>query len=162
LVLLAAAGASAQGHARTKIRTDGLLTVGGQETITVTNVPRRRHMRLRAFIDPPLAAGLCNVEPPIESELFSPCLQEPLQPVPGTRNLKRSKKGRATLTFVMPAAYEYIDINDPVRSHPIALVDGQTVGVDVSIVFRPEPRTIVSGSLAFASVVVQVPPPPSG
>lgn len=78
--------------------------------------------------------------------------------MPGTRALKRNKKGRASLTFVMPAAYEFIDFNDPTQSHPIYLVNGQTVSVDIVIVFKPQPRTTEASSLAFTSAVVQVPP----
>jgi hypothetical protein len=139
------------------VRTDGLLTVGAPETITVSHVPRRPHERLKASISPPITAQSCFVEPPIESELFSPCLSQPLYPVAGTPMLKRNKKGRGSLTFTMPPGYEYIDFHDPTQSHPIYLVDGQTVFVDIVLVSRPDSRSIEAESLASKSAVVQVP-----
>jgi hypothetical protein len=146
---------------RAKVRTDGLLTVGGQETLTVSHVPRRRHERLSASISAPITAQACFAEPPIEfGFFFSSCLPEPLYPVPGTRSLKRNKKGRGSLTFIMPAAYEYIDFHDPTQSHPVNLVDNQTISVDIVLISRPEPRSIEAESLASTSVVVQVPPSP--
>jgi hypothetical protein len=140
------------------VLTDGTLTVGAQETLRVNHVPRRPHRRLKAFIFPPPTATICNTES-FDLGFFSACLPEPLHPVPGTRRLKANKKNRASLTFVMPPAYEYIDFYDPVQSHPIFLVDGQTVSVDIDITYRPTPRSIVGGTLASASVVVQVPTP---
>jgi len=154
--------AGARSHrVKTKVVTDGLLTVGAQETLRVTHVPKQRRQRLAAVLNPPPTATICNVFPPIEFDLFSPCLQQPLNPVPGTPKLKRNKKGRASLTFVMPAAYEYIDLHDPTQSHPIYLVDGQTVQLDILEIFRSEPRTTVGDYAASSSVVVQVPPSPA-
>jgi hypothetical protein len=161
-LLSAVAGpAGAGARARTKVVTDGLLTVGAQETLRVKHVPRFPHMRLKASIAPPSAADFCYAEPPIDLGFFFPCFPEPLYPVPGTKSLKRNKKGRASLTFVMPAAYEFIDLNDPVRSHPIYLVDGQSVFVQITVIYRPHPRSVSGESLASVSVPVQVPAPPA-
>jgi hypothetical protein len=148
-------------YPRTKIRTDGLLTVGGQETLAVSHVPRRRQERLSAMISPPITAQNCFVEPPIEFDLFSTCLSQPLYPVAGTPTLKRSKKGRGSLTFIMPPAYEYIDVHDPTQSHPIYLVDNQTVFVDLWVISHPDRRSTEGEGLASASAVVQVPPGPT-
>jgi len=169
-LLVAPAGASAgagSGYApifepgkfsQPKVRTDGLLTVGAQETLRVSHVAPRPHLKLKPFITAPISASICNVEPP-SFEFFSPCLPQPLYPVPGTRRLKANKKGRASLTFVMPAAYEYIDFNDPTQSHPIYLIDKQTVGVEIDVSWKPQPRTLVT-TFVHGSAVVQVPPPP--
>jgi hypothetical protein len=146
-------------YPRTRIRTDGLLTVGGQETLTVSHVPRRRQERLAVLISPPITAQNCFVEPPIEFGLFdSSCLSQPLYPVPGTPTLRRNKKGRGSLTFIMPPAYEYIDTHDPTQSHPIYLIDNQTVSVDLWVISHPQPRSTEGDGLASASAVVQVPP----
>jgi hypothetical protein len=145
---------------RTKIRTDGLLTVGGQETLTVSHVPRRRRESLKASISPPITAQNCFVEPPIESGLFSACLSQPLYPVAGTPGLRRNKKGRGSLTFTMPPAYEYIDFHDPTQSHPVYLVDNQTVSVDLWVISHPDPGGTEAEGLASVSAVIQVPPAP--
>ena len=154
------ANASGGRPAKAKLITDGTLTVGAQETLRVINVPRRPHRRLKAYIYPPPTATICDRES-FELGLFSVCLPQPLHPVPGTPSLKANKKNRGSLTFVMPPAYEYIDPYDPTQSHPIYLVDGQTVTLDVDIVWRPRPRTIVSGPLVYRSAVVEVPAPPA-
>jgi hypothetical protein len=145
-------------HARGKLRTDGLLTVGGQETLTVSGIPKFPHVRLIPSINAPPTATACYTES-FDLGLFSACLPQPLYPAPGTRPLKRNKKGRASLTFVMPSAYEFIDVRDPTKSHPVTLVDGQTVYLAVDISYKPSPRTTVGGSFLARSVVVQVPPP---
>jgi hypothetical protein len=171
LLVAPAAASAGSGHAaapsrgkfaRPKVQTDGLLTVGGQETLTVSHVPRRPHERLPASISPPITAQSCFVEPPIELDLgFSSCLSQPLYPVPGSPPLKRNKKGRASMTFVMPPAYEYIDTHDPTQSHPVYLVDGQTVSVDIWLVSKPEGGGTEAETLASKSVAVQVPPAPA-
>jgi hypothetical protein len=145
---------------RAKVRTDGLLTVGGQERLTVSHVPRRPHERLKPEISAPITAQSCFVEPPIEFGFFTPCLPQPLYPVPGTSELKRNKKGRGSMTFIMPPAYEFIDFHDPTQSHPVYLVDGQTVILDIVLVSRPDPRSIESEGLTETSAVVQVPAAP--
>jgi hypothetical protein len=168
LLVAPAAASAGSGYAplskrfvRAKVRTDGLLTVGGQETLTVSHVPRARHERLKASISAPITAQNCFVEPPIEfGFLFSSCLPEPLYPAPGTSALKRNKKGRGSLTFIMPAAYEFIDFHDPTQSHPVYLVDNQTISVDITLVSRPDPHSTSAESLASTSAVVQVPPSP--
>jgi hypothetical protein len=142
-----------------KVRTDGLLTVGGQETLTMTHIPRRPRLKLVPHMMAPISATICNQEPS-NFDFFGPCLPEPLYPVPGTPPLKPNKKRRASLTFVMPAAYEYIDSHDPVQSHPIYLIDNQTVEVEVDVTFRPQPRSFVT-TFPSTSAVVQVPPTPS-
>ena len=138
---------------------DGLLTVGAPETLRVIHVHRKPHRRLKAYIYPPPTATICNQES-FDLALFSLCLPQPLHPAPGTRPLKANKKNRGSLTFVMPAAYEYIDPYDPTQSHPVTLVDGQTVELDVDIIWRPEPHSIAGSTLAYKSVRVQVPAPP--
>jgi hypothetical protein len=138
-----------------KVRTDGTLTVGQQETLYVKGVPRRPKLKnLSAYISPPDSASGCFVS----FEAY--CAPEPLFPVAGTSRLKASKKGRARLTFVMPPAYEFLDMRDPLNSHPVTLIDGQAVHAEVDGTQR-------SGGIDFtapighAIAVVQVLPPPT-
>jgi hypothetical protein len=157
VLLLGTFGASSA-HASKGIRTDGLLTVGGQETITVSHIPKLPHLRLSPAISPPPTATACYQQSPINLGFIGACIPQPLYPVPGTPSLKRNKKGRGTLTFVMPASYEFIDFHDPTQSHPIILVDGQTVYLTVDIIWKPKSGGTSGGSFAARSVVVQVPP----
>jgi hypothetical protein len=141
---------------RGTVRTDGTLTAGQQETIYVKGAPPR--LRLLAEISPPPTAATCGFS------LDAGCLPEPLFRVPGTPPFKSSRKGRGRLTFVMPAAYEYFSFKDPLQSHPINLVNGQTVHVDVAfnrVIRRPHVKTTITSYFATSIAVVEVPPAPS-
>jgi hypothetical protein len=138
-----------------KVRTDGTLTVGQQETLYIKGIPRKPKLRnLSAFIGPPDSATGCFVS----FEAY--CYPEPLFPVAGTPRLKASKKGRASLTFVMPPGYEFIDTRDPLKSHPVTLINGQAVHAQIE-------GTQLSNGILFTSQIgraiaaVEVPPAPS-
>jgi hypothetical protein len=139
-----------------KVSTDGTLTVGQQETLYATHVPRKPKMRLNAAISPPPTASDC-----FDFSVDAYCLPQPLFRVPGTPRLHRSHKGRGSLTFVMPPAYEYINFADPIQSHPVTLVNGQTVHVDLEGTWR-KGNTTWTAPIADSIAVVEVrPPPPS-
>jgi hypothetical protein len=136
-----------------KVHTDGTLTVGQQETISVTGLPGKH--RLSAFISPPPTASTC-----FDFETDGFCAPQPLFRVPGTPRLRSSRKGRGTLTFVMPPAYEFMDFGNPLNSHPIVLVNGQTVHVDIETTVKLRVRNgsyAVTGPVADAIAVVEVP-----
>lgn len=139
-----------------KIRTDGTLTVGQQETIALKGLPGK--YRLAAYIEPPPSASTC-----FDFDLDGYCFPQPLFRVSGTPRFRSSRKGRATLTFVMPPAYEFVSFGDPLQSHPVYLVNGQTVHVDVETTIKRRVGNsvyAVSGSVAKAIAVVEVPPAP--
>jgi hypothetical protein len=136
---------------KVKVRTDGTLTVGRQETLTVKAIPRKPKMRLSAYISPPDSATGC-----FES-LNAYCVPQPLFPVTGSRRLKRSKKGRASLTFVMPPGYEFQNDKDPLRSHPINLINGQAIHVDIEGAQRRKNFTFIA-PIGHTIAVVEVPP----
>lgn len=139
---------------RVQVRTDGTLTVGQQETLYVTRVPRRPKMRIAAYISAPPTASNCF------ASFDAYCAPEPLYTVPGTPRLKASKKGRATLTFVMPPAYEFLDLDDPLRSHAVTLINGQTVHVDMEGTMR-RGNTTFTADVGHAIAVVEVPQAPA-
>jgi hypothetical protein len=141
-----------------KIRTDGTLTVGGQETLSVTRAPSRA--KLKAYISPPPSATACFPD----TFAFAGCFPEPLYGPAGRIRFKASRKGHATLTFTMPAAYEYLDLDDPLRSHPVYLVNGQTVHVDITTLTvekKPHVKTTFEQDLGSAIAIVEVPTAPS-
>ena len=138
-----------------KVRTDGTLTVGQQETLLVKGIPRKPKLRnLSAFISPPDSASNCFVS------FHARCYPQPLFPVAGTQRLKASKKGRASLTFVMPPAYEFIDLTDPLKSHPVTLIDGQAVHAEIEGTQRSDGIRFTA-PIGRAIAVVEVPPAPS-
>jgi hypothetical protein len=138
---------------KVKVRTDGTLTVGGQETLYVSHVPRRPKMTIAAFISAPNTADECFVS------FNAYCMPEPLFPVAGTPRLRASKKGRSRLTFVMPAAYEFLNFNDPLRSHPVPLANAQAVRVTVEGTVRQH-GIAFSTDIGATTAAVEVPPAP--
>ena len=116
-----------------KIHTDGTLTVGQQETISVTGLPGK--YRLAGYISPAPTANSC-----FDFDIDAYCFPPPLFRVAGTPRFKSSRKGRATLTFVMPPGYELVSFEDPLKSHPIYLVNGQTVHVEVDTTLKRRVR----------------------
>ncbi len=138
-------------YERGKVRTDGTLTVGGQETLYVKKIPLKPKLRLVADVYPAVENGSCfNFNSGF-------CLPEPLFRVPGTPKLKANRKGRAKLTFVMPAAVQFDDFKDPLQSHPVPFVNGESVQVDVEGTRKVRNGT-VTGPVAVTHAIVEVPP----
>ena len=137
-----------------KIHTDGTLTVGQQETLTVTKLPGK--FRLQGFVSPPPTATECQQF----NAVF--CESEPLFRIPGTPRFRSSKKGRAALTFVMPPGYQVTNFKDPLKSHPVYFINGQTAHIDVFVTYRERRhgRLAEITSVADSAIaVVEVPPP---
>jgi hypothetical protein len=136
------------------VHTDGVLTVGQQETLRVKGAPR--NSKLKAYIDAPPTASECFS---FKFDRF--CAPQPLYSVSGGgARLRASHKGRASLTFVMPPAYELIDFSNPIASHAINLVNGQTVHVEltrIEVFRKPHFKTVTESTIADAIAVVEVP-----
>jgi hypothetical protein len=158
--LLALAVASAPAEARHKIRkvffqkarvvSDGFVTPGQLETIAVSRMPPRTPVRV--VVEAPPFTIQCG-------ELYF-CDPAPTAPAPGTPPYRTSGKGRALLTFVMPANY-YLE-TDPFRPserQPVYWMNGQAVHIDVDG-FRDR-KGVRHESFGFARAVVQLPPPSS-
>jgi hypothetical protein len=146
-------------HVKGRLHTDGTLTIGGTETLSVTGLPGK--FRLAALVEPAGETTDCFDF----NEGF--CLPQPLFHVAGTPRFHSSRKGRAALTFVMPPGVEFVNFANPLQSHPVNFVNGDRVLVYVQTTIRHRDRrggaVSVSFPVAAAHVVVEVPaPPPSG
>jgi hypothetical protein len=105
-----------------KIRSDGNLTVGQPETITVKSFPPR--LKFQVYIEPsPFVAECQNFD--------EECEPQPVYPIAATAPFRTRRKGRATVSFVMPAAYEIFNFTDPTQSHPVKFVNAQAVHIHV-------------------------------
>jgi hypothetical protein len=152
-------GGGIPGRILGKLHTDGTLTVGQQETLRINKLPGK--FRLAAYVEPPppTTAGPtpCN-----DFEHFAFCVPQPLFRVPGTPRFHSSRKGRGTLTFVMPPGNEFISFSDPLQSHPVYFTNGQTVEIDVQTTLkhrnRRGDRVSVTFPVASDKAVVEVPP----
>lgn len=153
-VVVTGGGPGSSPFGRVKIRTDGTLTVGRQETLFVKRIPRKPKRRLAASV-----SHLYDVVPQCFQLRAGFCLPEPLFRVPGTPRLKASKQGRASLTFLMPAAVLFENFNDPLQSHPVPFTNGEAVEVEIDGTVKVRHGS-VTGPVALTRAVVEVPPTP--
>ncbi len=134
---------------KARIRTDGVLTVGQPETVRVAKMPPK--IRFDITIAPAMGAAGCDLEEnPCEANVGS---------APGTPAFRTSGKGRAQVTFVVPATYNVVSLKQPFGSQPASFVNGQSVGVG-AVAFRTRHHNTTI-ALASASAVIEVPAPPT-
>jgi hypothetical protein len=138
-----------------KLHTDGTLTVGQPETLTITKLPGK--FTLNADVQPPPTASEC-----FNFNIDAFCEAEPLFAVgTGRTRFKSSRKGRATFTFTMPPGYEFTNFKDPLQSHPVYFVNGQTAHIEVDVTYVARRRGRLAEIISPAdtvSAVVEVPP----
>jgi hypothetical protein len=153
-VLVGTAGAGAAGKAHKvkvfhgRIQTDGVLTPGQPETISVSKVFRK--FKVLVSISPPDGAPGCS------GSRF--CFSEDIAPAPGTPAFRTDGKGRATLTFVMPSTYEVFDLKHIFTSpKSVGFVNGQIVEIEAGNLRTRHRRFEISS--ATASAVIETPPP---
>lgn len=143
-------------HVTGKMRTDGVLTVRQQETLTLKGMPPRLNLNL--VIAPPDDLNSCfDIAP-------GTCLPTPLLPAPGTPPFRTFGKGRSTLTFVMPDSYrhkpgtsilEFQTDHRPFRNGQVIYLRARGVRNQG----RKGSRRIIRGK-ATGRAVVEVPPSP--
>lgn len=132
---------------KARVRSDGSVTPGQQEWITVTKVPPRA--KLKVAIEPPPTTPQCG-------QYFF-CRSVRVVPAPGTPAYRSSAKGRATLSFIMPSHYVIqSDPFSPSTRQFVAFADGQAVHIDVLGVKRTRKATRVG--FGFGRAVVHIPP----
>jgi hypothetical protein len=132
---------------KARVRSDGSVTPGQQEWITVAKVPPRA--KLKVAIEPPPTTPQCGQ--------YYFCRSVRVSPVPGTPPYRSSAKGRATLSFIMPSHYTIQ--SDPFRPstrQSVAFADGQAVHIDVLGTKRT--RTATRVGFGFGRAVVHIPP----
>jgi hypothetical protein len=130
---------------KARVASDGFVTPGQLETISISNLPPRADIKV--FIEPPPTTPQCGD--------FYFCDIVPTEPAPGTPLYRSSGKGKATLTFVMPDSY-FVE-NDPFHPRQGMLVNwmnGQAVHIDVQGTKRT--KTARTDSFGFARSVVQL------
>jgi hypothetical protein len=112
---------------KARVASDGFLTPGQVETVTVSHMPRRTTFKLA--IEAPPTTLQCG-------QLYF-CDVAPVSPVPGTPPFVTTGKGEAVVSFVMPATYNIAtDPFDPSTRRPVTWAEGQRVHIDVDGVKR--------------------------
>jgi hypothetical protein len=129
-----------------RVRSDGIVTPGQTETVTVSRMPQRT--KLEAAIEPPPTTPQCGE--------FYFCDFVAVGPAPGTPRFHTNGKGRATISFVMPSSYNIAtDPFNPATRRPVTFMNGQSVHIDVQGVRKT--RRLRKSGFGFARAVVQLP-----
>jgi hypothetical protein len=129
-----------------RVKSDGFVTPGQLETVAVSRMPRRT--KLRVFVEPPPTTPQCG-------ELYFCDSVRTFAP-PGTPRYRSSGKGRALISFVMPASY-FIESNPfkPTDRREVTFAEGQSVHIDVESSVRRKGKRLEG--FGFARAVVQLP-----
>jgi hypothetical protein len=129
---------------KTRVASDGFLTPGQPETVTVTHMPAKT--RFKMAIEPPPTTLQCGQ--------FYFCDFAPVSPAPGSPPFRSNGKGEAVVTFVMPTTYNIAtDPFDPASRRPVGWGEGQRVHINVQgVKRRPQLRKVGFG---FGRATVQ-------
>jgi hypothetical protein len=121
-----------------RITSDGFLTPGQAETVTVFHMPPRTNFKMG--IEPPPITLQCGQ--------FYFCDIAPALPAPGSAPFRTDKKGVAVVSFLMPSTYNIApDPFNPKTRTPVAWANGQRVHIDVQGIKRlPNKRKFGFGS----------------
>ncbi|HSD25619.1 MAG TPA: hypothetical protein VLB79_14965 [Solirubrobacterales bacterium] len=125
------------------VGSDGFLTPGQPETVSVFDMPPKTNFRIA--IEPPPTTLQCGQ--------FYFCDFAPVSPAPGSPPFRTNKKGTAVVTFIMPSTYNIsTDPFDPSTRHPVAWANGQRVHIDVQGVKRLKHKRKIGFGFGRAAV----------
>lgn len=125
------------------VASDGLLTPGQPETVSVYDMPPKTDFKIA--IEPPPITFQCG------QQYF--CDVAPALPAPGSPPFRTNKKGKAVVTFTMPTTYNIsTDPFDPSTRQPVAWANGQRVHIDVQGIKRLKHKRKIGFGFGRASV----------
>jgi hypothetical protein len=112
---------------KARVFSDGSVTPGQTETVTVAHMPQKTSFKLA--IEAPPTTLQCG-------QLYF-CDLAPVSPAPGSAPFQTNKHGKALVSFVMPSTYNIA--TDPFADatrRPVAFANDQRVHIDVEGVKR--------------------------
>jgi hypothetical protein len=128
---------------KARVASDGFLTPGQPEAVTVFHMPPKTTFRLG--IEPPPVTFQCG------QQYF--CDIAPALPAPGSPPFRTNKKGVAVVSFVMPSTYNVAtDPFDPSTRTPVAWANAQRVHIDVQGVKRLARKRMLGFGFGRAAV----------
>jgi hypothetical protein len=129
---------------------DGTLSVGKPEFVTITDMPPRA--RFRIAVEPLAATPQCSTPPWL-------CDLAWVGPAPGSLPFRTSGKGNAYVAFITPVSFKLENFEKPSLTHFEPFVNGQRVHVDVeAIKARPKKHRRELG-IAIGRAGIDGPPP---
>lgn len=134
-----------------KLRSDGVMTVGGAETVVIKGLPPRRKVRLDIYSN----AQRC------QNFKTAFCIPAAGRRVAGTPRFRTSGKGRARLTFLMPAAYDVLNLKNLKTEH-VSFTNAEPllVSATVDTSARRHGESVHLIGIAQGNAVAEVPAPP--
>ena len=135
-----------------KLRSDGVMTVGQLETVVIKGLPPKLKVRMSVSAND---ARCQNFKTAF-------CIPTSAKRAAGTHRFRTSAKGRATLTFVMPAAYEVLNLKNFKTEHA-SFTNGEPLLVDATVdtAGRRHGESVHLIGIAQGSAVAEVLPPPA-
>ncbi len=135
-----------------KLRSDGVMTVGQPETVVIKGLPPKLKVRMGVYAN----------DTRCQNARTAFCIPAFPKRAAGTRRFRTSGKGRATLTFVMPAAYDVLNLKSLKTEH-VSFTNGEpllvSATVDTAVRRHGESRHLIG--IAQGNAVAEVPPPPA-
>jgi hypothetical protein len=125
-----------------KVFSDGVVVPGEMETVFISKFPPRAN--LKVAIEPPATTPQCG-------EHFF-CDLAFVSPAPGTPLFRSSGRGRAMLSFIMPATFTLEDPYKPGVKREAHFVTGQAVHIDVGGNKRTKKARVQAFGFAIAVV----------
>jgi len=158
MIVLAALGAASLATADEevfqtgKLRSDGVMTVGQPETVVIKGLPPKRKVRMAIYSN----AQRC------QNFKTAFCIPAAGKRVAGTPRFRTSGKGRAKLTFLMPAAYEVLNLKN-FKTERVSFTNGEPllVSATVDTSARRHGESVHLIGIAQGNAVAEVPPPPT-
>jgi hypothetical protein len=133
-----------------KLRSDGVMTVGQPETVIIKGLPPKLKVRMDVFANDTRCQNFKTAF----------CSPAPAKRAAGTPRFRTSAKGRATLTFVMPAGYDVLNLKSLKTEH-VSFTNGEPLlvdaTVDTAVRRHGESRHLIG--IAQGNAVAEVPPP---
>jgi hypothetical protein len=151
--MLAVAGTAEAGNFKKRflkslVFSDGTMTVGKEETISVLHMPPGAPMKV--LIEPVSITPQCGNGPYF-------CDPELAFPPAGGPPFIADANGSAILTFVMPTSFLLEDVFNPANSKRANFVQGQPIHIDV--IGKRKIKGVKKLGFGFARAGVQGPPP---
>jgi hypothetical protein len=134
-----------------KLRSDGVMTVGQPETVTIKGLPPKLKVRMSVFANDMRCQNFKTVF----------CSPAPAKRAAGTARFRTSAKGRATLTFVMPAGYDVLNLKN-LKSDHASFTNGEPLLVEATVdtAARRHGESVHLIGIAQGNAVAEVLPPP--
>jgi hypothetical protein len=134
-----------------KLRSDGVMTVGQLETVVIKGLPPKKKVRMAIYAN----------DKRCQNAKTAFCIPASPKRAAGTPRFRTSGKGRATLTFVMPAAYDVLNLKNLKTDHvTFTNAEPLLVSATADTSARRNGESVHLIGIAQGNAIAEVPAPP--